>query len=121
MAKSAKQTADASPATRTGAEDGDTSTIRKPRATRRMAREPAVEGHTADIAPSQALRPASKISQIIALLRRQQGATLAEMTGVTGWLPHTTRAALTGLRKKGHTIAKTKRGDVTCYQIAEEG
>ncbi len=27
----------------------------------------------------------------------------------TDWLPHTTRAALTGLRKKGHTIAKSAR------------
>jgi hypothetical protein len=35
----------------------------------------------------------------------------------TGWLPHTTRAALTGLRKKGHVIEKTKRDDATCYRI----
>lgn len=55
---------------------------------------------------------------IIALLLRPEGATLAEMTEATGWLAHTTRAALTGLRKKGHTIEKTKRGDVTCYRIA---
>ena len=26
----------------------------------------------------------------------------------------------TGLRKKGHTITKTKRGEVTCYRIAAE-
>jgi hypothetical protein len=37
---------------------------------------------------------------------------------VTGWLPHTTRAALTGLCKKGHTITKGSRDGVTAYTIA---
>ena len=66
-------------------------------------------------------RPASKIGTVMTLLERDEGATLDEMVAATGWLPHTTRAALTGLRKKGHAIAKTKRGDVTCYRIAAEG
>ena len=65
-------------------------------------------------------RADSKIGTVIALLRRDEGATLDEMVAATGWLPHTTRAALTGLRKKGHTIEKTKRGDVTCYRITAE-
>jgi DNA-binding MarR family transcriptional regulator len=42
------------------------------------------------------------------LLQREEGATLGELIDATGWLPHTTRAALTGLRKKGHAIEKTK-------------
>ena len=46
------------------------------------------------------------------------GATLAELVEATGWLPHTTRAALTGFRKKGHVIERSKRSDVTCYRIA---
>ena len=41
------------------------------------------------------------------------------MVKATGWLPHTTRAALTGLKKKGHTIQRDKRGDVTCYRITK--
>lgn len=61
--------------------------------------------------------PASKIEQVITLLRREQGATLPEMVAATGWQTHSTRAALTGLRKKGHTLAKDKRDDVTCYRI----
>lgn len=56
---------------------------------------------------------------MIALLEREQGATLAEMVEATGWPPHTKRAALTGLKKKGHTIAKDKRDDVTFYHIAK--
>ena len=66
-------------------------------------------------------RAGSKIGTVIALLQRNEGATLTEMVTATDWLPHTPRAALTGLRKKGHAIAKAKRGDVTCYRIAAEG
>jgi hypothetical protein len=53
-----------------------------------------------DKAPS-APREGSKIAAVIALLQRKQGATLDEMVSATGWQPHTTRAALTGLKKKG--------------------
>lgn len=59
------------------------------------------------------LKAASKISTVVELLRRDVGATLDEVVTATGWLPHTTRAALTGLKKKGHTIEKSRRDDVT--------
>ena len=61
----------------------------------------------------------SKVGLVLGLLRRAEGATISDLTGATGWLPHTTRAALTGLRKKGYVIAKAKRDDVTCYRIDE--
>lgn len=64
-------------------------------------------------------RPARKIDQVITLLERKQGATLTEMTDATGWQPHSARAVLTGLRKKGHTIVKSKRDEVTCYRVTE--
>ena len=60
----------------------------------------------------------TKAAEVLALLRRDQGATLAELIAATSWLPHTTRAALTGLRKKGHAIERSKRGDETCYRVA---
>ncbi len=60
----------------------------------------------------------TKIGKVIALLGRKEGATLGEMVEATGWLPHTTRAALTGLKKKGHTIERDKRGDASCYRIS---
>ena len=69
---------------------------------------------------SAAPRKGSKIAQVIALLQRSEGATLGEMVEATGWLPHTTRAALTGLKKKGHLVERSKRGDVTCYRVAGE-
>jgi DNA-binding transcriptional regulator PaaX len=68
---------------------------------------------------SAATRPATKASLVLDLLGRPNGATLAELVDATGWLPHTTRAALTGLRKKGHVVEKSKRDDATCYRIAE--
>lgn len=59
----------------------------------------------------------SKISEVVVLLSRGDGATLPELIEATGWLPHTTRAALTGLRKKGHEIGRSKRDGATCYRI----
>jgi len=60
---------------------------------------------------------------VIALLERPGGATLAELVAATGWLPHTTRAALTGLRKRGYAVgidrADKARGSV--YRTTETG
>jgi hypothetical protein len=78
------------------------------------------EGEGANVAgPVNAAKPErqSKSAAVVALLQRDSGATLAELIDATGWLPHTTRAALTGLRKKGHVIERTKRDDETCYRI----
>jgi len=61
----------------------------------------------------------TKIGKVIALLERKDGATLDEMVEATGWLPHTTRAALTGLKKKGLKIERDKRGDKACYRITK--
>lgn len=59
-----------------------------------------------------------KPALILELMRRDGGATVAEMIAVTGWLPHSCRAALTGLRKKGHDIERSTREGVTCYRLA---
>ena len=73
-----------------------------------------------DSAPAGAPAPKqTKAALVLALLRRGEGATLPELVAATGWLPHTTRAALTGLRKKGRTLDKSKRDGVTCYRIVE--
>jgi hypothetical protein len=78
--------------------------------------EVALDTATPPVAP-----PArTKTAEVLALLTRGEGATLAELVAATHWLPHTTRAALTGLRKKGHAIERGKRGDVSCYTLAVE-
>jgi Protein of unknown function (DUF3489) len=43
------------------------------------------------------------------MLTKDKGATLAALVKATGWLPHTTRAAMTGLRKRGFAIERTRR------------
>jgi hypothetical protein len=43
--------------------------------------------------------------QVIELLQRDRGATIDELIAATGWLAHTTPAALTGLRKRGYAVA----------------
>jgi hypothetical protein len=68
-------------------------------------------------ASPQSTQLETKTAQILALLSRSGGATLAELIDATSWLPHTTRAALTGLRKKGHNIERTKSGGNTCYRV----
>jgi hypothetical protein len=60
----------------------------------------------------------SKTDRVVTLLSRAEGATLAEIISLTGWQAHSARAALAGLRKKGHDIERTKRDDATCYRIA---
>jgi hypothetical protein len=63
-------------------------------------------------------RKGSKQGKIIDLLRRHKGATLDDLIAATDWLPHTIRAALTGLRKKRYEIGKSKREDgKTVYRI----
>ncbi len=63
----------------------------------------------------------TKTDAVIRLLRRSSGATIAQLQKNTGWQPHSVRAALTGLRKKGHDIQRDKNAkDVTVYRIAKE-
>ena len=57
---------------------------------------------------------ADKKSTIVEqLLTRKEGASLEELTTATAWQPHSCRAFLTGLRKKGWAIDRTKRDDAT--------
>ena len=59
---------------------------------------------------SPAPRQGTKIARVIALLQRDQGAKLDELIAATGWLPHTARAALTGLRHRGYDV-RLERGE----------
>ncbi|WGJ15259.1 DUF3489 domain-containing protein [Methylocapsa sp. D3K7] len=70
---------------------------------------------------ANAPRPGSKLAGVIILLSREQGAGIEELTAATGWLPHTTRAALTGLRKRGYVLGRERReGADTIYRILSE-
>lgn len=58
-------------------------------------------------APSR--RTVTKSATVQKLLARAKGATLSEIIEATGWRPHSSRAFLTGLRKKGHIIVRECR------------
>ena len=63
-------------------------------------------------------RAGTKAALLMDLLSRKGGATLDDLTRATAWLPHTVRAALSGLRKKGHAIASEKINGVRAWRIA---
>jgi hypothetical protein len=59
------------------------------------------------------------------MLSTDKGATLEELTDATGWLPHTARAALTGLRKRGRLTKPmgwrtSKQSAVYCLMHRED-
>jgi predicted ArsR family transcriptional regulator len=65
-------------------------------------------------------KPQTKSDTVLALLGRAKGASLDEISKSTSWQPHSARAFLSALRKKGHNILKTSRDGATCYHIAPE-
>ena len=61
----------------------------------------------------------TKRAQLIGLLERPEGATVAEIGQRLGWLPHTVRAAITGLRKAGREVARSRDADDrSVYRLA---
>ncbi len=57
----------------------------------------------------RAPRQGTKQEAVLALLRRTEGATLAQITETTGWQPHTVRGFLAGLKKKGIKVETLER------------
>ncbi len=84
-------------------------------ATTRQARQAVDDDSKRQHAAPAPAKSLSKQEALAALLLRDEGATLEKMIAATGWLPHTTRAAITGLRKKGFVIDSDKVGGVRTY------
>lgn len=81
--------------------------IPAPKRKRRMAREPQARPETR--ASPNAPKSPSKLDQVEALLRRENGASIAEMVEATGWQQHSVRGAMAGaLKKRGLTITSEK-------------
>ena len=59
----------------------------------------------------------TKLSLLLGLISREKGATLEELTSATEWLPHTARAAITGLRKRGHEVRCERVDGVSRYLV----
>ncbi|MEZ5747438.1 MAG: DUF3489 domain-containing protein [Paracoccaceae bacterium] len=91
-----------------------------------MAKKPATTADTnavtsATTESEATIRTESKKDRLIGMLSRDGGTTIAAISSALGWQPHTTRAAITGLRKSGHEVETAKPEDGTSgliYRIA---
>ena len=74
-----------------------------------------------DPGPEADAKRASKQDEVIAMLRRPEGATVDEVASATGWQRHTVRGVFSGTLKKrlGLTIASAKEERGRVYRIAE--
>jgi hypothetical protein len=84
---------------------------------KKAAAEPAAPG------TPRKTRDDTKQAQLIAMLRRKEGATIAQIVAATGWQPHTVRGAFAGALKKklGLTVTSEKVEGERTYRIAEAG
>jgi hypothetical protein len=73
--------------------------------------------NTKPAAKPKSARSGSKRALLLEMLQREGGASLDELVGATAWLPHTTRAAITGVRKH-HEVTKEKVDGVARYSIS---
>jgi Protein of unknown function (DUF3489) len=63
-------------------------------------------------------KSASKLDTLEKLLRRKNGATIADLTKSTGWQQHSVRGALAGaMKKRGHNITSDKVDGTRRYRI----
>ena len=66
--------------------------------------------------------PKGKLGEMLALLKREKGATVADLMGVTGWQKHSVRGAMSGQLKTkyGFKIEQiATENEETVYQIAD--
>jgi len=89
------------------------STDTKPRRTQAQP----VAAKTAAVREPKASRQPSKLEVIRSLLVHPAGASLDELVAATGWQPHSVRAGMTGLRKQGLNIVRTKADGTTRFAI----
>lgn len=66
--------------------------------------------------PARPRKP-GKLGTIAQMLTAPSGASLEQLTTTTGWLPHSVRAGMTGLRKQGHIIERSSVEGITRFAI----
>ena len=88
----------------------------KPTRVRGARTEPTPEPSPAAAAPRQ-----SKQAAVIALLRRPEGVTVAEIVAATGWQPHTVRGLFSGTLKKklGLALSSAEEDRGRVYRIVD--
>jgi hypothetical protein len=102
-------------------EGGETEEAPARKGSKRAEKAPA-QAQKGKAASDAGPREGTKKALVLSLLSRAQGATIDDLLSATGWLPHTTRAALTGLRKEGYEFVKRKNADgETVYRTEKPG
>lgn len=76
---------------------------------KRTPAKPAIANKAAKVGKQERLR---------LMLARTEGATLEQMNTEFGWLAHSARAAISGLRKAGHEVAREPGDSGSEYRIA---
>ena len=66
---------------------------------------------------AQGARPGGKLGTLLDAVSRPEGATLEELSAAAGWLPHTTRAAITRLRQRGYDVRIATTGTHKAYHL----
>jgi hypothetical protein len=71
--------------------------------------------------PQRDPKRSSKQDEVVAMLRRPEGAAVDEVTGATGWKRHTVHGVFSGTLKKklGLVLGSTKEERGRVYRIAE--
>ena len=59
--------------------------------------------------------------QLTKLLNRKSGASITQIQKAFGWQPHTARAAISTLRKRGTLIERTDTDKGAVYRAVTEG
>jgi Protein of unknown function (DUF3489) len=87
---------------------------------RKTSQRKAENAAETESASAKRPREGTKKALVLSLLSRPQGATIDDLLSATKWLPHTTRAALTGLRKEGYEFVKGKNAEgETAYRTGK--
>ena len=100
--------------------NGSETVYDKPQQARSRSKPTAERAALATAAASGGEQPpaSTKRSKLIAMLERPEGASVAEIGQQLGWLPHTVRAAMTGLRKAGREVMRSKdASDGSVYRL----